>query len=140
VLKSSLFTLALTLGLAGCATHPGRVAPTPCGPTSQVQLAIRPGPNPTFAWTPACAVGWLQVVRGDSGQVAWQIEARDSVNAFSSPLVFGVVPSDAIELTPAMPLESGATYTVTLGRFFQGSFSGQERRVIVQMAQATFRP
>ena len=73
-------------------------------------------------------------------EVAWQIEARDSVNAFSSPLVFGVVPRDAIELTPAMPLESGATYTVTLGRFFQGSFSGQERRVIIQMAQGTFRP
>lgn len=139
MLKSSPFTLALTLGLAGCATHPGRVAPTPCGPTSQVQIAIRPGPNPTFAWTPACAVGWLQVVRGDSGVVAWQIEARDSVNAFTSPVVFGVVPSAALELSPAMPLESGATYTVTLGRFFEGSFSGQQRRVIIQMAQARFR-
>lgn len=139
MLKSSVFTLALTLGLAGCASHPGRVSPTPCGPTSEVKLAIRSGPAPTFAWTPSCAVGWVQVVRGDSGQVAWQIEARDSVNAIASPLVFGAVPSAAIELTPAMPLESGATYTVTLGRFFEGSFSGQQRRVIIQMAQDTFR-
>ncbi len=139
MLKPALFTLALIFGLAGCA-HPGRVAPTPCGPTSQLQLTIRSGPNPTFTWTPACAIGWVQVARSDADQVAWQIEARDSVNAFTSPMVFGVVPSGAIELTPAIPLVSGATYTVTLGRFFDGNFGGQPRRVIIQMAQETFRP
>lgn len=140
MLKPTLLTLALIFGLAGCAHPPGRVSPTPCGPTSQVQLAIRPGSTPTFTWTPACAVGWMQVVRGDSGQVAWQIESRDSVNAFSSPVVFGTVPSAGVELTPAMPLEPGARYTVTLGRFFDANFGGQQRRVIIQMAQASFRP
>lgn len=89
-----------------------------------VEIAISAGLTPTFEWTPDCRVYSLLVTRpyedpeypAEYGESMWQTFTFNR-NEISAPVVYGVHSHDGEILDskePAIPLESGVTYAVTL--------------------------
>jgi hypothetical protein len=82
-----------------------------------VQIAVSSGNSPTFWWTPACRLCFLNVEPAGAGADQWNA-ILDGANAIQTPVRYGVVPQDARQLTPVVtPLRSGTSYTVAVFRW-----------------------
>lgn len=79
--------------------------------SDSVSITVGAGLNPTISWTPDCTVGRLIVEQGIDEY--WGSETAGE-NSYRSPIVYDVHPPTALELEPAIPLEAGQTYTVSL--------------------------
>jgi len=103
------FGCAMVLGCSSDSTSPGAATPV-C--TGAVTIAVSSGTSPSFNWTPACRLFFVNVELGATDQ--WNI-ASDSTNAIAPPVQYGVVPAGARQLTPNVtPLQAGQTYDVNL--------------------------
>ena len=108
---SWLIALTCVMGLAcsSDATSPG-AAPPAC--TGAVAITVSSGTSPSFNWTPACRLFFVNVELGASDQ--WSI-ISDSTNAIAPPVQYGVVPAGAVQSTlDVAPLEAGQTYDVNV--------------------------
>lgn len=108
---SWLIALTCVMGLAcsSDATGPG-AAPPVC--TGAVAITVSSGTSPSFNWTPACRLFFVNVELGASDQ--WSI-ISDSTNAIAPPVQYGVVPVGASQSTlDVTPLQAGQTYDVNL--------------------------
>jgi hypothetical protein len=106
---SSLVAMSCAMGLAcsSDATSPGTATPV-C--TGAVTIAVSPGTSPSFNWTPACRLFFVNVELGASDQ--WTI-ISDGTNAIAPPVQYGVVPSGARQSSlDVTPLQAGQTYDV----------------------------
>ena len=107
---------AVVLGsaIAACSSDPT----SPGGPledcTGPVSIEVSPGTSPTFDWSPACRLFFLNVELGADD--LWLV-ISDSTNAIAPPVRYGVLPAGARQRNPATPLESGQTYDVNLARW-----------------------
>ncbi len=82
--------------------------------TGPVTIEVSGGTSPTFDWTPRCRLFFVLVESGAADQ--W-IVLSEGTNAISPPVRYGEIPAGAIEEEPALPLESGQTYDVTVARW-----------------------
>lgn len=92
-------------------TSPGGPLPDCTGPVS---IEVSAGTSPSFDWSPACRLFFLNVELGADDH--WLI-ISDSTNAIAPPVRYGVLPAGARQRAPATPLESGQTYDVNLARW-----------------------
>ncbi|MCD6499281.1 MAG: carboxypeptidase regulatory-like domain-containing protein [Deltaproteobacteria bacterium] len=69
------------------------------------------GTNSLF-WTPSVSIATLSVQPSMGSQVKWVLVARDDQIGFDSPVVYGTVPVDAMQL---MPLNNAAPPPITTG-------------------------
>ena len=107
---SPLSALGCTIVLAcSDSTSLGDAAPVCTGP---VTIAVSSGTSPSFSWTPACRLFFVNVELGASDQ--WSI-ISDSTDAIAPPVQYGVVPAGAQQSSSEVtPLVSGQTYDVNL--------------------------
>jgi hypothetical protein len=100
---------AMLLGCSSDGTDPGD-APAAC--TGPVTISVSSGTTPSFSWTPACSLFFVNVELGATDQ--WSI-ISDSTNAIAPPVRYGVVPAGAEQSTSEVtPLQAGQTYDVNL--------------------------
>ena len=100
---------AMVLACSSDSNDPGDAAPACTGP---VTIAVSSGTSPTFSWTPACRLFFVNVELGATDQ--WSI-ISDSTNAIAPPVQYGVVPAGAQQSTSEVtPLVPGQTYEVNL--------------------------
>ena len=111
-------TLALCFAvglLVSCGGETGMNPPPPdendLSCSDSVEVTVGSGLNPTFSWTPDCAIGRLIVEQGIDEY--WGSETAGE-NSYRSPITYDVHPPTALEHEPAIPLEAGQTYTVSL--------------------------
>jgi hypothetical protein len=120
----SLVDLARLLGLMTllCATAcnsdsdgtgPGQELPE-C--TGDVSIQVSTGTQPTFSWTPACRLFFLNVEPANSGGDLWPI-ISPGANRIAPGVKYGVVPAGAEQLQAPVPLQAGQSYKVALARY-----------------------
>jgi hypothetical protein len=100
--------------MAACSsdpTGPGASVPE-C--TGAVTITVSSGTSPTFDWNPACRLFLVLVELGAGDQ--WLV-LSEGTNAIAPPVQYGVVPAGASQQEPAIPLQAGQTYDVTLARW-----------------------
>jgi hypothetical protein len=109
-----LGSLLAVVGLTACTDT---TAPVPC-PGDNVVLTVtteRPLTVPQFVWSPACPMVMVQVqIEGAAGIVPWTVES--SGNRIMPPVTYGHVPKGGTLSTSAQPLDSAATYVVSVWR------------------------
>jgi hypothetical protein len=77
-----------------------------------VTITVSSGASPSFSWTPACRLFFVNVELGATDQ--WSI-ISDSTNAIAPPVRYGVVPAGAEQSSAEItPLQAGQTYDVNL--------------------------
>ncbi len=79
-----------------------------------VKISVSSGLPPVFSWKPDKAIGRLVVEHGS--EEVWRADAGGN-NALSSPIRYGVHPEGAAEAASSLPLQEGATYTISLYRW-----------------------
>jgi hypothetical protein len=125
---------AISLGVLSC-VRPSRLTPA-CGPLDHLIVVAHQGLVPDFEWAPDCDIGSLHIGRRDLGQIVWWIQTSDSTNAFRQPLRYGQLPRTATIVHPAVPLQAGVTYEISIGRWFNTN----KGRVNILVGQANFSP
>ncbi|HEU4801335.1 MAG TPA: hypothetical protein VFS94_11985 [Gemmatimonadales bacterium] len=77
------------------------------------------GSPPNFAWTPACGVARVEVIRldndaggPDTDETVWRVESGS--NSIDPTIAYGVVPAGASEIVPDVTLVSGEQYRVAI--------------------------
>src|SRR5690606_33451660 len=100
----------LALLAAGC----GGSGPTglATGGSGTVTLSVGPGVTPTISWSGGNAAR-LTITQSQGGGVFWDLQALNPQSGFASPVVHGVVPTDARELSADVQLTQGVDYRVT---------------------------
>jgi len=99
----------MLLGCSSDGTNPSDALPV-C--TDPVTIAVSSGTSPSFSWTPACRLFFVNVELGPTDQ--WSI-ISDSTNAIAPPVQYGVVPAGALQSSSgATSLQAGRTYDVNL--------------------------
>ena len=104
--------LLIVLACEGSSTDPLQSLPE-C--TGNVGIQVTGGTQPTFSWTPACRLFFLNVEPAASGSDLWPIISRGG-NRIAPGVKYGVVPAGAEQLQPPASLVIGQAYKVALGR------------------------
>ena len=102
--------VALSAALA-CSSDPAAPDSDLEACTGPVTVHVSAGTSPTFDWEPECRLFFINVERGAGDE--WLVHSEGE-NAIAPPVRYGEVPSGATERAPAVPLEPGVTYDVTL--------------------------
>jgi len=106
---------ALLTILASCSDSTSPNEQPEC--TGPVQVAVTPrSTTPTFSWTPACRLFFVNIEPTGSGADLWNA-ISDSANAIASPVQYGVVPPGARQLTTTVALQHGTSYGVFVFRW-----------------------
>ena len=100
----------------------------------RVTVTVSLGLQPEFRWASDSGIAWLHVGRHDKDQQVWQITAADSANSIRQPVRYGVAPQGT-RAAPAIPLEPGVEYELSIGRFEMY----HDMRMITQIARVRFR-
>ena len=127
-------TAAMLLAACGSdseSTGPGQTLPE-C--TGNVSVQVSAGTQPTFSWTPACRLFFLNVEPATSGGDLWPLISRGA-NRIAPGVKYGVVPTGAEELQPAVALVAGQAYKVVLARY-----TGPDEEDGVLVGGRTFTP
>lgn len=104
----TVLSCAMLLACSSDGTNPSD-APVCTGP---VTITVSSGTSPSFSWTPACRLFFVNVELGATDQ--WSI-ISDSTNAIAPPVRYGVVPAGAQQSSSEVtPLQGGETYDVNL--------------------------
>ena len=81
-----------------------------------LNFQVTPGLNPVFAWSPACTVAQVRVVKeaeGDDPEVeVWSVVA--SGNTITGPVTYGAAPAGTTETTPEAVLTLGDAYRLVV--------------------------
>jgi hypothetical protein len=114
-----LVLVAALLGCGGSVPTEVPFNPNRCG--HDVQPSVSPGLTPTIAWTPACEIGAISIVRlytdsigSEFSEQIWAIETADESDPLGPPVTYGVAPHGFSTVWPAKPLVAGELYNVTL--------------------------
>ena len=98
--------IVMAVGLFGCGTDESMTC------LNDLNLNITTATTPRISWTPSdCRVSRVEVSTG-SGAV-WQLHSRNGLSTILPGFDYGVEPPTAIQLSPAIPLQTG-TYQVQL--------------------------
>ena len=100
--------LALAAGLLSCDDEGTAPDLEPC--TQSVAITVGKGTRPAFTWTPACALGGLEIL-GPMGHIAWNVVGLDA------PLIrpgirYGAAPRGAIVTDGPLPIVVGEMHFV----------------------------
>jgi hypothetical protein len=111
----SRFCIGLLLASAvmSCSDSTG---PEQCLTNVTLQINVFVDDGPRFDWVPRCVLSELTVFEESTGETMWTLFSTggDDPNTIRSRAVYGVVPDNADEESPALPLVVGTTYRVTL--------------------------
>ncbi|MGQ0723222.1 MAG: hypothetical protein ACT4PE_16860 [Candidatus Eiseniibacteriota bacterium] len=113
---AGIFALASALTGAGCSEDSPAApqGPAPC--EGAVVIAVGPGVEPEFSWTPACLAHWLLVEPAGSGTDQWGVYT-EAANALASPVKYARVPEGAQQFNAPVVLVAGTQYEVYLTRW-----------------------
>jgi len=126
--------LFLAIAISSCASSGNvRVTPTP-GLEQRVTITVSRGLQPEFRWSPDSGIGWLHVGRHDKDQLVWEIFSGDTASSMRQPIRYGVPPAGA-RAKPAIPLEPGVEYELSVGRIEPY----RSTTLITQIARVRFR-
>lgn len=106
--------VTLSCAMAACSSDPTSPDGSISECTGPVTITVSSGTSPTFDWAPRCRLFFVLVELGADDQ--WGVISEGS-NAITPPLRYGVVPAFAVQRDPAIPLQAGQTYDVTLARW-----------------------
>jgi hypothetical protein len=81
-----------------------------------VSIQVSAGTQPTFSWTPACRLFFLNVEPATSGEDLWLVVSRGA-NRIAPGVKYGVLPAAADQRELPVPLVAGNPYKVVLGRY-----------------------
>ena len=109
--------LYLTGGLVGAALLGCRGIADPCSGTVNFQAS--PGTTPTFSWQPSCAVSSLIITSnpnqpGVMAAFVWGVQSTGDAPSIAPPVRFGIVPPGDQGNPNPRPLQSGASYRLSL--------------------------
>jgi len=110
-MKTLAFLLTLAVSVSGCSVFD---PPPDC--SDVVEVTVSAGIDPTFSWSPACAVNTLTVSSSGVGAV-WRITTLGDLadRGISPPVRYGDAPNAARLITPPTDLEVGREYIIWIG-------------------------
>lgn len=82
-------------------------------------MEVVPGSNPSFKWSPACGMAFLEVYPEAGGSALWTVYADSGLgadNPIASGVRYGLTPSGARTVAGPQPLQSGTRYAVRINR------------------------
>jgi hypothetical protein len=112
----------------------------PAGPSDlpecagPVAVTVSAGTTPTFSWTPACTLYFLDVTTADGGQEIWAVGNSDFRNTIPPGVRYGTVPAGARLIDGPVPLVVGTAYRVFVAYALPGGGGDQFA------GEATFTP
>ncbi len=115
VMASLSFALGATVS---CSDTPAAPTFDPC-PGDSVTMEVAAGPTPSFAWSPACGVAFIEVYPEAGGSALWTVYADSGTgadNPIPSGVRYGVTPSRARTVAGPQVLQSGTAYAVRISR------------------------
>jgi hypothetical protein len=117
--------VAIGAGCFGC-SHASPTAPVAVGPCSaDVSATIGSGTSPTFSWSPACKAFALLIEHGSDD--IWYV--RTDLDGIAPSVTYGVLPQNASQYAPAIPLLPGVTYDFIL---FSGTSEGNMKIIALR--------
>lgn len=81
-----------------------------------VTVNVSAGKQPTFSWTPECALFSLNVEPANAGNDLWGIISPGQ-NVIGPPVRYGIVPDGATQTADFVPLANGVAYKVVVAVF-----------------------
>ena len=128
--------LAVALCTTACGSDAQSTGPEQPLPecTGDVSVQVSAGTQPTFTWTPACRLFFLNVEPATSGEDLWLVISRGA-NRIAPGVTYGILPAGADQRESPAPLVGGSPYKVALGRY---TGPGAEDGVLVGVK--TFTP
>jgi len=110
------------LAVAGCSGggEPTGTTELP-GCTGPVTMSVTAGTAPTFSWTPACKVYYLDVGVEATGEEAWAIANSNNQNTIAPGVRFGIVPPGSTRIDGPAPLRAGTKYYVFVAFYNNGA-------------------
>jgi hypothetical protein len=107
----------LTAAGLACSGSPHQPAFEVC-PGDMVTVSVGPGTTPSFTWTPACGVGFLEVFPAPSDPAAWTVYAApgSGENPIPSGVQYGVTPLEGQTVAGPEALAAGTSYRVRVAR------------------------
>ena len=110
-----------TLVLTSCNGTESTTVQELAGCTGPVSVSVSAGTTPTFSWTPACKVAYLDVGVEKTNEEIWAMGSIvDETNTIPSGAKFGVIPPGARRIDGPVPLRVGTTYYVFVAFFHNG--------------------
>jgi hypothetical protein len=88
-------------------------------PGDTVTMEVVAGSNPSFGWSPACGVAFIEVYPEAGGSAVWTVYADSGIaadNPIASGVRYGLTPSRARTVAGPQPLQSGTRYAVRISR------------------------
>lgn len=116
--SARLLGLASVLCTTACGSDAESTGPEQPLPecTADVSVQVSAGTQPTFSWTPACRLFFLNVEPATSGEDLWLVISRGA-NRIAPGVKYGVLPVGADQREAPVPLVAGNSYKVALGRY-----------------------
>ena len=110
-----------TLVLASCNGTESTTVQEQSDCTGPVSVSVSAGTTPTFSWTPACKVAYLDIGVVATYEEIWAMSSIvDETNTIPSGAKFGVIPHGARRIEGPVPLRRGTTYYVFVAFFKDG--------------------
>ncbi len=121
---------SIILALAGASSCQQLHSIETCAFDQKLAIAVGTGTSPTFTWTPACLLGYVDVVPvSQPGTTYWS--ASDASNSIAPGVKYGWRPPRTGATTPPR-LQPDTVYRVRVGLVIGGD-------AIAMMADTTFR-
>lgn len=109
-----------TLVLTSCNGTESTTVQELAGCTGPVSVSVSAGTTPTFSWTPACKVAYLDVGVVATNEEIWAMGSGDETNTIASGAKFGVIPPGTRLIEGPVPLRVGTRYYVFVAFFHNG--------------------
>ena len=90
------------------------------GCSGPVSISVSTGTTPTFSWTPACKVYFLDIGVVDTNQEIWAVGNFDAKNTIAPGVKFGVTPAGTRLIEGPVPLQSGKAYSIFIAFYNNG--------------------
>ena len=108
--------------------------PDPCTDVGIVGATVTLTPTTvTFDWSPNCAVAAVSINSSQGGVNVWAVTtpgfssngSTTAANVIRQPIVYGQVPSGAVQTTGPVPLTPGTNYALLVSKILPASSSTQ---------------
>lgn len=119
IAKSALFGFSI-LATSSCSSTDATSAEDLPACSGPVAISVSTGTTPTFSWSPACKVFYLDIGVVDTDQEIWAVANFDAKNTISPGVKFGVTPAGTRLIEGPVSLQPGTKYSVFIAFYNNG--------------------